>query len=197
MNTFYSQQLALDKNLFRILAILSDGGEYIGTKQDLRERLGLSESSKTNKAIENAIWELVKNGFLECEKAGHTYRLKLIPKGRRIEIKKEYVDALIGRKGFSRSVSWENVLKVYLWIVDHAEIEVFNQTREKEFRCYYSRDLIRWPLNISQDMVSAALYVLQHDFGAIQKEIVTEFYNGEFLTKGLDIIRTAWWDERE
>ena len=134
---------------------------------------------------------------MDCEKSGNTYHLTAAPKGRKIEIKKEYVDALIGTRGFSKPVAWEQVLKVYLWIVDHAEIELFNQTREKEFRMYYPRDLIRWPLNISADTVSAALHVLQSDFGAINRELITEYYQGDYLTKGFDIIRTAWWNERE
>lgn len=197
MNTFYSQQLSLDKNLFRILAILSDGCEFNGTKKDLRERLNISNSSKNNSALDDAIISLEKMGFVECEKSGNTYHLTTVPKGRKIEIKKEYVDALIGCRRFSRSVAWEQVLKVYLWIVDHAEIELFNQTREKEFKLYYSRDLIRWPLKMSADTVSAALHVLQYDFGAINKEIGIEYHEGEYLTKGFDIIRTAWWNERK
>ena len=134
MNIFYSQLLSLDKSLFRILAILSDGGEFIGTKKDLRERLNLANSQNNNNALDNAIISLEKMGFLECEKSGNTYHLTAVPKGRIIEIKKGYVDALIGRKGFSKSVAWEQVLKVYLWIIDHAEIEEFNCLREKEFR---------------------------------------------------------------
>ena len=194
MSVFYSQQLRLDKNLFRILAILSDNGEYIGNKRSLRERLNLSDSSKNNKALDDAINELEEMGFLTCKRLGNTYLLEVIPKGRKIEAEKKRVDALIGKRGFSRSVAWEQVLKVYLWLLDHAEIEEWNRTREKEFKIYFRRESIGWPLNISVDTVSNALHVLQNDFNAIRKETIVQcITEGEFETKGLFIERTAWW----
>lgn len=159
--TFYEEWLSLDKNEFRILAMLADRGEYIGNLSDICRYFSLTPQTRNRNELRTSIENLVTKGFISCAIRGRTYHLKAIPKAKEIKVSKSWVRSLALHEKFSEDVAWEQVLKVYLWIVINKEPVVTNE-------------MIAKALNISVSTIGLAKNVLQHEYEAIIRRKVSE-----------------------
>ena len=181
--TFYREWLRLPKGEFRIMAMLADREDYTGNLSSLCDYFSLTRQTRNTTALRTAIETLTATGYILCETHGRTYRLRPIPKAEEIEIKREWLHRLIRHDYSSESVSWENVLKVLLWIIQNQEPVITN-------------DLIAKELNISVSAIGYAKNVLEKDYEAITRRKISE-RTGEntFRTIGQELAASAWWIE--
>lgn len=114
--------------LLTLLAVLADNHlAFRGTLADMCEFLGVrSRNSRTNKKIREAIDSLESDGLLKKIIDGRTFTLTLSKKAEKqrciiriknkwVMIAKNYAD----QPDKSESVSWENLLKVWLFILSY------------------------------------------------------------------------------
>ena len=64
------------------------------------------------------IEELADGGYITCNQSGRTYTLNATTKGTVIEIPTEWLDRIMNHEYTSENVSWQAVLKVFLWIIN-------------------------------------------------------------------------------
>lgn len=180
--TFYFEWLGVDKNQFRILSLLATTGEVKGNLSDMCRSLNLSVQTRNREKLREAIEELSKCGYITSSLSGRTYTLRAILKETVIEIPSEWLEQIMNHNYSSESVSWQAVLKVLLWLFKNREPIV-------------TRDMIAADLNCGVDTITSALNVLQRDFNAIVREIVTkQNSNGEYRRIGLEVTPIAWWE---
>ena len=113
--------------LLALLAVLADSHlAYRGTLSDMCDFLGVSTgNSRINKKIKEAIDTLEKDGLLKKIVDGRTFTLTLSKKAEKqrrvIRIQKEWVAVAMHYADMpnkSESVSWMNLLKVWLFLLD-------------------------------------------------------------------------------
>ena len=183
MMTFYREWLALDKNEFRILAMLADKKQFRGTLTDLCRHFGLDPQTKQINKLKDSIQSLSAAGLIEYSNSGRTHYLKPIPTDNKIQIPHRWAKPIMKAKGFSESVAWEQVLKVYVWICDNRNPEVTNA-------------MIAADLNISVDTIGLAKNVLERDYQAIWREIIKDTLpDGSKRNVGQILSAKAWWSE--
>lgn len=179
--TFYFEWLGVDKNQFRILSLLAPTGEYRGNLSNMCRRFNLSLQTNNRNSLESSISELTEYGHITSDKNGRTYTLKAIPKETVIEIPTDWLEQIMNHNYTSESVAWQMVLKVLLWLCVNQEPIV-------------KRDMIAEDLNCGVDTITSALNVLQRDFNAIIREIITKQNSkGEYRRIGLELTPVAWW----
>lgn len=180
--TFYTEWLGVEKNPFRILSLLAPTGEFTGNLSDMCRRLNISPQTLTRNKLRDDITELAAGGYISSVMNGRTYTLKVIPKETVIEIPTEWLNQIMSHNYNSESVSWQAVLKVFLWMITNNKPIV-------------TRSEIAAVTNIGVDTITSALNVLYKDFNAILKEqVITETQNGEFRCIGLELKPAAWWE---
>ena len=183
MMTFYREWLALDKNEFRILAMLADKKQYTGNLTGLCRYFRISDQTKQIRKLKDNIQSLSAAGWIEYSSSGRTIHLKPIPTDNRIPIPRRWAKPIMKAKGFSESVAWEQVLKVYVWICDNRNPEVTNA-------------MIAADLNISVDTIGLAKNVLERDFQAIWREIIKNTLpDGSKRNVGQMLSAKMWWSE--
>lgn len=155
---FFREWLQVEKRDFRILAMLADKGIFSGNLSSLCDYFSLSRQSSHIRNLRESIQKLKEEGFIECEVRGRTYTLKIVPKGEKIEIPRRWVIPIIEHRYHSQSVSWESVLKVFIWIFENRIAIITNADIAKE-------------LHLSIDVIVSAKNVLKNDMGAILHEI--------------------------
>lgn len=181
--TFYREWLGLDKQDFRILAMLAEkDGDYSGTLSDMCRYFSLSEQSKNRAALKNAIQSLTERHWIESAVKGQKYCLRLCPKEKKIKMPAEWFAKVRAHEYFAAAVSWEAVTKVFLWLLDHdCDSTITNSQIADE-------------LNISESVVISAKNVLERDFDAITKRYVSEKIAEDlFIRTGQQINCCAWW----
>ncbi len=181
----YKEWLPLEKRQFGILAIIAEQNGFEGNLTDLCQRLSLSNQTKTTRKLKETIEILTEAGFCEYTKTGRKYSIKNIPKEREIQIDPRAIEDLRNHRYSVETVAWEQVLKVYLWILKNKWEDVITNAM-------ISEDLG----GISTSVISRAKNALL-EFGAIHKEVVTEkLDDGTFRTIGQHICANAWWNYR-
>lgn len=180
--TFYLEWLGVDKNQFRILSLLAPTGEFRGNLSDMCRSFNLGLRTKNRNTLKLGISELTENGYITSDKKGNTYTLKTITKETVIEIPAEWLEQIMNHNYSSESVAWQMVLKVLLWLCVNREPIV-------------TRDMIAEDLNCGVDTITSALNVLERDFNAIIREIITKQNSkGEYRRIGLELTPVAWWE---
>ena len=180
--TFYSEWLGVEKNQFRILSLLAPTGEFRGNLTDMCEKLDISTQTRNRNILRSNIKELADGGYITCNQSGRTYNLTASPKGTVIEIPTEWLDRIMSHNYSSENVSWQAVLKVFLWIMINSQEPVV------------TRSEIADSVNIGVDTVTSALNVLENEYNAIIRNKVTkQVENGEYRCIGLEIRPSAWW----
>lgn len=189
---FEFEWLLRQKYEFKILtliAVLADNNlAYRGTLKDMCEFFGVrSGDSTNNRNIRAAIDKLETDGLLKQIKDGRTFTLTLSKKGeqrkRVIRIQKEWVEIAKNYKSEENSISWMNLLKVWLYLIDNKK-EIIKSSEIAE------------ELGLSTDSVKRAKKALEKDMHAIiskRKAIVTE--SGWFYCLGSSITLNAWVDD--
>jgi len=178
---FYREWLRLDKREFRVLALLADRGSFQGNLMDMCRYFSLNPQTSIRKRLRNSIQTLQEQGFLSCESKGQNYILQAIPKDKEIEMSQEWFKILLRHEYTSESVSWEAVLKVYLWILDNKEPMITNEQIAND-------------LSLSVSTVCSAKNVLEREYNAIDRETITKKIGEDcFRNLGQEITPMAWW----
>lgn len=179
---FYREWLPLPKEQFRILLHLARNGSFSGNLSDLCRYFSLDPQTKNRNNVRGAIEALTKNGFIECNKSGRTYNLKLIPKEEEINLPSDWVDAFTN-KAYCVSVSKEAMIKVLLWLTDRGAV-------------LFTNEMIAAELKVSVSTIDAAKKVLKEDFEAIIQQMITvKNTNGDFRRIGQVVNVVAWLKE--
>lgn len=184
---FYTDWLTLPKNDFRILIMLAEyGGKFCGTLSDICGYFYVSAQARNKRKFKESIDSLKEQQFITAEESAHTLELTVIPRARenKIVIQKEWVKRVRKHEPWKRSVSWIQVIKVFLWIWKYGSTESF---------C--TRQMIADRLgDVSSETVGEALMVLDHHYGAILRKRVSEKVDNEhFITLGQRIQASAFW----
>ena len=180
---FHPEWLGVEKNQFRILSLLAPTGEFTGNLSDMCRSLNISAQTRNRNKLKVDISELAAGGYITYFQNGRTYSLRAIPKETVIEISTEWLSRIMNHNYTSESVSWQAVLKVLLWIVQNG-----NQPT-------VTRNDIAAVLNIGVDTISSALNVLENDFDAIVREVITrQIDGGDYRCVGLELRPAAWWN---
>lgn len=180
--TFYFEWLGVDKNQFRILSLLAATGEFKGNLSDMCRRFNLSAQTTNRKKLKTSIEELSEGGYITSSTCGRTFTLKAIPKETVIEIPTEWLEQIMNHNYSSENVSWQAVLKVLLWLFMNKDPIV-------------KREWIAADLNCGVDTITFALNVLERDYKAIIRGIVSKQNSkGEFRRIGIEATPVAWWE---
>ena len=181
--TFFRDWLPLDKQDFRILAMLADKKEFNGNLSAMCDYFSLSRQTRHTNQLRDSIQKLKEQGFITCENAGRTYTLRAIPKGKEIQIPRRWAEPIIQHKYDSESVAWETVLKVFIWISENHAVLVTNADIAAE-------------LHISTDTITSAKNVLERDLRAITREIEKiTLADGSKRNIGQRLAAVAEWSE--
>lgn len=182
--TFYYEWLPLDKKEFRILAMLADKGEYRGDLSGLCDYFSVTRQSKNRVQLRNSIQELKEKKLIEAELRGRTYTLRPLPKEKKIEMDRGLFES-IRQHDYSNEaeVAWEQVIKLYLWIIQHEQQQIVTNAE------------IADALKVSSSTVCAAKNVLEREYKTIVKKRVSEIMgDGSFRSLGQIIESGAWWE---
>lgn len=181
--TFYFEWLGVDKNDFRILSLLAPTGEYTGNLSDMCRSLNISAQTTNRKKLKSSIKELSECGYITSSLNGRTYTLRAIPKETVIEIPTEWLNKIMNGNYSSESVSWQVVLKVFLWLLIK-KVPIAK------------RYMIANDINCGVDTITSALNVLERDFNAIIREYicVRDFLDCSYHRLGFKATPTAWWE---
>ena len=154
--------LTVENYQFKILVMIAVLAEnhlaYRGKIKDMCDFLGVGNSTSNTKKIKEAIAALEDKGDIKTIKDGHTWTLTLSVKAEKkakiIKIKNAWINAIQQyqcKEG--ESVSWENILKVLVYLAaDHTEVKRY--------------DVIAKELAVSVDVVKRSVKALDGiDFG--------------------------------
>ena len=183
---FYQEWLRLPKEEFNILMMLADkDGSFKGTLADLCRYFRVDPHNSKNKApLKSAIENLTATGFITSEKSGYTYTLHLIPKEKKVELLRKWVDPILQADNFSESVAKAPVIKSLIWISQNSYSKVV------------TNDQIVPDLNISVSTFGSAKNVLGKDFRVIMRELEqVTLANGEKRNIGQRLGVPADWSE--
>ncbi len=160
--TFYREWFPLDKKEFRILAMIADLGEFRGNLSDMCRYLSLDPQTRNRNQLKASIQKLTEENFIEYSQTGNTYVLRVIPKATEICIAREWLHRLKNHEYEAASVSWVSTLKVLLWLCEQSFDEIFTNAKMAD------------DLKISVSTIDSAKNVLEKDFEAIVREIISE-----------------------
>lgn len=145
------------------------------------ERIGRTShnipSGKAPKSLKTVKWSAPIH-FVN----GRTYSLRIIPKEKEIALPREWLERVRMHEYSSESVSWEAVIKLLLWLIAHnPEVMITNQQ-------------IADDLDVSVSVVVSAKNVLEKDFEAIVKQMISDKLGEDFfIRRGQKIELSAWW----
>lgn len=182
--TLFYEWTSLPKDDFRILVMLADNGPFTGTLSDICRYFFLNPQNKTRASIRTSIEALTNQQYITGQLQGYTYRLWAIPQEQKIDMPCDWLRRLRSHEYSSEAVSWENVLKVFLWIAHHNSNEIVT-----------NKDIAA-DLHISSSTIVSAKNVLLHEFEAISKEYITTKIGTNFYQRlGQHLTASAWWKE--
>lgn len=175
--------ISLPKGEFRLLVMIADVGSNLGCASDICRYFRpqtKNPASATRNIVVNNLELLVQKGFITLTKSGRRYTATLIkPIAKEIAIERQYLTKIIHRQ-YSRSVAWENVLKVYIWLLDNGNNEFTNRKIEEM-------------INVSESTITEAKNVLQ-DFGAvIIKHLIIRPAENVYMCYGQSAELSAFW----
>lgn len=180
---FYREWFPLQKQEFRIMAMLADVGVFEGNLSDLCRYFSLSPQTRNRNQLRSSIEYLQSQGFIKCEAKGRKFIIKAVPKEHEIEMQREWMAHLKNHDYSSESVAWEQVLKEYLWITDNKSPIVTNAE-------------IAADLGVSTSTLGYAKNVLEHEYNAITRKKVSEKIGEDaFRSIGQELSAAAWWEE--
>lgn len=179
----YREWLPLDKKEFRILAMLADKGEFTGNLSDMCRYFSLTPQTRNRNQLRESIQKLSQLGFIEHKISGNTYTLRAIPKAEKIPVYRRWADPIMAHNYSSEPVAWEQVIKVFAWIVGNKAPVVTN-------------DEIAADINISVSTIGSAKNVLEHEFSAILRDIEKEKrIDSSFRNVGQRLTAKIYWSD--
>ena len=181
--------------ILALVAVLADNHlAYRGTLADMCDFFGINgNNSRTNRKIKDAIDALEKDGLLKKIIDGLTYTLTLSKKAERqrrvIRIQKMWVEVAKSYpswKSKSESVSWENLLRVWLYFLDESNARKSIVT---------NRDIAD-EINMRIGTVKNARSALIKDIHALISQKLYEGCDGEYYRCiGAQVTPLAWIEE--
>lgn len=179
--------LTVENYQFKILVMVAALAEnhlaYRGKLKDMCEFLAVNNTTSNTSKIKEAIAALEKSGDIKTIKDGHTWTITLSVKAERkskiIKIRNGWIKAIRQYQcEEKKSVSWENILKVLVYLcADKTEVKRY--------------DTIGKALNISADTAKRAVWALDGiDFGDISVKRKLAWFkkaDGEFRVVGQKI----------
>ena len=152
--------LSLDKNDLELISyLLLNGNAFVGSLSELCRALGRSVGTRSRNGRQQSIDNLHTLGIIEyTQKTTRTFEMTLIfPKEseKMISIERQNLESIM-RRQYDRSVAWQHVLKVYLWIKSRGSSSVI-----------FVRSQIATELNVGVSTITEATRVLNDYYGAI------------------------------
>ena len=182
--TFYWEWLSLPKEQFRLLAMIAaSGGRFDGNYTDMCSYLSVTSQSRNRAKIKAALGALTSAGYIGWEQSGRTHHLEIKPKETEIKIPLELARSIINHEySAEEQVAWEQVLKLYIWVVHNDLDIVINK-------------IIAAALSTSESTVCSAKNVLVKEYEAITKKKISEKWGDDcFRTLGQELRACAWWE---
>ena len=186
---FEKEWLKLEKYNFKLLTLVAVLAQnhlaYRGTVAEMCDYLGIDNQTKNRKAITTAIAQLEEKGMVKTILDNNkVYTITLSVKAEKkkdvIVIQKKWIEMVQGLK--SRGVSWDNVLRVWLYLIANEE-EIITSKK------------IAADLGISERKVARIKDVLVNDLKAIKCQDRYKKISGANFTKlGQTIDTFAWID---
>lgn len=181
--SFNIEWLSLPKAEFKMLVMIADLGKNIGNGSDMCRYFNCSPQSATKRRFYNALKSLCDKGIITHSKIGNKHVAEFrneIPERDKIVLERKYVTE-IRQHNYTRSVAWEVVLKVYIWLCNNGIAQFTNREIEND-------------LKVSESTISEAKNVLK-DLGAIEIEYVSKV-NGENIYRCGQIANlSAFWND--
>lgn len=180
--TFYKEWLPLPKEDFRVLTMIADKNPFCGTLTDACEYLGLTPQTRNRNKISQSLTSLSLANLISLQTVGRTLTATPIPQATAIRLDSSHVELIRTQTHIhsSSSVSWEAVLKTFLWLIDN-DAEVITNA------------MIAAVLNISESTVSSATTVLSNLSAVNKDRIITKVSEGNYRCVGQTILPCAWW----
>lgn len=186
---FEKEWLKLEKYNFKLLTLVAVLAQnhlaYRGTVAEMCDYLGIDNQTKNRRAITAAIAQLEEKGMVKTILDNNkVYTITLSVKAEKkkdvIVIQKKWIEMVQGLK--SRGVSWDNVLRVWLYLIANEE-EIITSKK------------IAADLGISERKVARIKDVLVNDLKAIKCQDRYKKTSGVNFTKlGQTIDTFAWID---
>ncbi len=182
---FYWEWLSLPKAQFRLLAMIAvSGGTFEGNLTDMCNYLSVTPQSRNREKIKTALKILASEGYIEWEQGVRIHYLKIKPREAEIKIPLALANSII-KHDFSpdEQVAWEQVLKLYIWIV-HNDLDIVKNK------------MIAEALSTSESTVCSAKNVLAKEYEAITKRKISDkLGENYFITLGQELRACAWWKD--
>ena len=186
---FEKEWLKLEKYNFKLLTLVAVLAQnhlaYRGTVAEMCDYLGIDNQTKNRRAITTAIAQLEEKGMVKTILDNNkVYTITLSVKAEKkkdvIVIQKKWIEMVQGLK--SRGVSWDNVLRVWLYLIANEE-EIITSKK------------IAADLGMSERKVARIKEVLVNDLKAIKCQDRYKKISGANFTKlGQTIDTFAWID---
>ena len=182
--TFSDEWFPIDKDSFRILALLSDhNGSYSGNLSSMCRYFNRTAQTSNRNKIRDSINYLAEINLISFTKSGNTYSLTLSPisENHKLSLPREWYLKIKNQEYSSESVAWEQVLKVFLWLQQNQGL--------------FTNAEIAACIGASEDVITSAKNVLKNDFAAIVQTIVREKLGDTWRTYGQEVDCSAWWSK--
>ena len=186
---FEKEWLKLEKYNFKLLTLVAVLAQnhlaYRGTVAEMCDYLGIDNQTKNRRAITTAITQLEEKGMVKTILDNNkVYTITLSVKAEKkkdvIVIQKKWIEMVQGLK--SRGVSWDNVLRVWLYLIANEE-EIITSKK------------IAADLGISERKVARIKDVLVNDLKAIKcQDRYKKTSGANFMKLGQTIDTFAWID---
>ena len=183
--TFYWEWLSLPKDQFRLLAMIAaSGGQFDGNYTDMCNYLSITAQSGNRAKIKTALEALTSAGYIGWEQSGRTHHLGIKPKETEIKIPLALANSIIRHNySFDAKVAWEQVLKLYIWVV-HNDIEIIQN------------HIIAGDLFISDKTITSAKKVLIEEYEAINRKMIHQKLREDMYKRiGHKLEAIAWWKD--
>ena len=186
---FEKEWLKLEKYNFKLLTLVAVLAQnhlaYRGTVAEMCDYLGIDNQTKNRRAITTAIAQLEEKGMVKTILDNNkVYTITLSVKAEKkkdvIVIQKKWIEMVQGLK--SRGVSWDNVLRVWLYLIANEE-EIITSKK------------IAADLGISERKVARIKDVLVNDLKAIKCQDRYKKTSGANFTKLRQTIDTFAWSD--
>lgn len=179
--TFYEEWLELDKKEFRILAMLADREMFKGTLNDICRYLNISTQSRNRNKIRESIEELKECRLIEAKCEKRTWQIEVIPKDTEIHVDRTLYETIL-HHDYSKSISWEAILKVLIWLTKrggelHTDQDIADQ------------------INYSVDVVGDAKNVLEKELNAIIRNVRRRWDGEHWIRRGQEVDVVVWFDK--
>ena len=141
-------------------------------------------SERNIEKIKASLEDLTSAGYIGWEQSGRTHHLTVNPKETEIKIPAALAKSIINHNYSSEEqVAWEQVLKLYIWVVQNYIDIVTNR-------------IIAAALSTSESTVCSAKKVLVKEYEAITKRKISERLGDDcFRTLGQELRACAWWKD--